>query len=239
MAKKVVAIVGSYRKGGTVDTAVDAVLAGARERGADTNKIYLLDQHIEYCRNCRACTQAEGMARGECAIHDDMAAIFDEIESADAVVLGSPVNFYNVTAVFRTFLERLLGCVYWPWGQASPNRDRRRCLVRRCSSRRRRPRAFCCRSPPELRGRCAWQPTAWVRARWQGSGSDWPHRAPHHKSRRGCCGAHAESDSSSDLAATFAFNAMRPAEAGRIVLDERHRTRETATDCSCWRGSRR
>jgi putative NADPH-quinone reductase len=120
MAKKVVAIVGSYRKGGTVDGAVDAVLAGARERGAETSKIFLLDQHIEYCRNCRACTQTEGEARGECAIHDDMAAILDEIDRADALILGSPVNFYNVTAVFRTFLERLLGCAYWPWGQWSP-----------------------------------------------------------------------------------------------------------------------
>jgi putative NADPH-quinone reductase len=120
MAKKVVAIVGSYRKGGTVDTAVDAVLAGARERGADSNKIYLRDRHIEYCLNCRACTQTAGKLRGQCTIHDDMTAILDEIESADAIVLGSPVNFYNVTAVFRTFLERLVGCVYWPWGQAGP-----------------------------------------------------------------------------------------------------------------------
>jgi FMN-dependent NADH-azoreductase len=120
MARKVVAVVGSYRKCGTVDTAVDAVLAGAREHGAETNKIYLIDQHIEYCRNCRACTQQEGEARGKCAIEDDMAGILAELDSADAIVLGSPVNFYNVTAVFRTFLERLVGCVYWPWGQAGP-----------------------------------------------------------------------------------------------------------------------
>jgi multimeric flavodoxin WrbA len=120
MAKRVLAVVGSYRKGGTVDTTVDAVLAGARERGAETNKIYLIDQHIEYCRNCRACTQEEGSARGTCAIHDDVAAILAEIDSADALVLGSPVNFYNVTAVFRTFLERLAGSVYWPWGQMAP-----------------------------------------------------------------------------------------------------------------------
>lgn len=120
MAKKVVAIVGSYRKGGMVDRAVDAVLAGAREHGADPKKIYLLDQHIEHCLNCRSCTQTEGEARGECAIHDDMLAILDEIDRADAVVLGSPVNFYNATAVFRTFLERLAGSVYWPWGQWSP-----------------------------------------------------------------------------------------------------------------------
>ena len=120
MTKKVVAIVGSYRKGGTVDTAVDAVLAGARERGAETNKIYLIDQHVEYCRNCRSCTQEESPVRGSCAIHDDMEALLTEIHRADAVVLGSPVNYYNVTAVFRTFLERLLGATYWPWGMWSP-----------------------------------------------------------------------------------------------------------------------
>jgi NAD(P)H-dependent FMN reductase len=120
MARKVLAIVGSYRKGGTVDTAVDAVLEGARERGAETRKIYLIDQHIEYCRNCRSCTQEAGEARGICVIEDDVAGILKEIDEADAIVLGSPVNYYNVTAVFRKFLERLVGFVYWPWGQASP-----------------------------------------------------------------------------------------------------------------------
>jgi hypothetical protein len=120
MARKVVAIVGSYRKGGAVDTAVDAVLAGARKHGAETNKLYLVDKRIEHCQNCRACTQAEGEKRGTCAINDDMAAILPEIESADALVLSSSVNFYNVTAIFRVFLERLVGCAYWPWGQPSP-----------------------------------------------------------------------------------------------------------------------
>jgi hypothetical protein len=120
MARNVLAIIGSYRKGGVVDTAVDAVLEGAHENGANVRKIYLIDQHIEYCRNCRNCTQEAGAARGKCAIEDDMAGILKEIEEADAIVLGSPVNFYNVTAVFRTFLERLVGCVYWPWGQPAP-----------------------------------------------------------------------------------------------------------------------
>ena len=120
MARKMVAIVGSYRKGGTVDCVVDAVLSGARELGVETSKIYLIDQHIEFCRNCRSCTQNKGVERQSCAIEDDVAGILAEIEQADTVVLASPVNFYNVTAIFRVFLERLLGCVYWPWGQASP-----------------------------------------------------------------------------------------------------------------------
>jgi NAD(P)H-dependent FMN reductase len=120
MSKKVVAIAGSYRKGGTIDRAVDAVLEGAREKGAQTRTIHLAEQHIEFCTNCRQCTQTPGAERGKCAQQDDLEAILAEIEAADAVVLASPVNDYNVTALFRRFLERLLGYTYWPWGQNAP-----------------------------------------------------------------------------------------------------------------------
>ena len=120
MGRKVVAIVGSYRKGRTVDTAVQAILDGAREKGAETRTIYLTEQHIEFCTNCRRCTQAPGLQRGQCVQQDDLQSILDEVDSADTIVLGSPVNCWNVTAIFRRFMERLVGYVYWPWGQASP-----------------------------------------------------------------------------------------------------------------------
>lgn len=120
MSSRVVAIVGSYIKGGTTDSAVDAVLAGAREKGAITHTIYLNDKQLHYCKNCRKCTLQAGPERGHCEQQDDLEPILAEIESSDAVVLGSPVNFGNVTAVFRTFLERLIGCFYWPWDQGTP-----------------------------------------------------------------------------------------------------------------------
>jgi len=120
MGLKVVAIVGSYRKGGTIDTAVQAILEGAREKGAETHTIYLTDKHLEFCKNCRRCTQAPGRQRGQCVQQDDLESILHEIDAADAIVLGSPVNFWNLTAIFRQFMERLLGHVYWPWGQAAP-----------------------------------------------------------------------------------------------------------------------
>jgi FMN-dependent NADH-azoreductase len=99
---------------------VDAILEGAREKGALTHTIHLTDQHLEYCRNCRQCTQTPGLERGQCCQEDDLEQILAEIEAADAVVLASPVNCGNVTAVFRTFMERLIGFTYWPWGQAAP-----------------------------------------------------------------------------------------------------------------------
>jgi multimeric flavodoxin WrbA len=50
MSKKVVAIIGSYRKGGNIDRAVEAILAGAREKGAETRMIYLVDRQLPAMR---------------------------------------------------------------------------------------------------------------------------------------------------------------------------------------------
>jgi multimeric flavodoxin WrbA len=128
MGKKIVAIVGSYRKEGTIDTAIEAILAGARERGAATHAIYLPEKHIEFCRKCM---QPGGHERGKCTHKDDMEPILRELETADAVVLGSPVNCGNTTAIYRRFMERLLGCFYWPWGQRGPRLRRAKFPVKR------------------------------------------------------------------------------------------------------------
>lgn len=120
MSSKIVAIVGSYRKGGTVDSAVETVLEGARSRGAETQTFYLRDEHIEFCTNCRNCVQAPGETRGKCSQQDALETILSAVEAADGVVLASPVNFWNATALFRRFLERLIGYGYWPWGQNAP-----------------------------------------------------------------------------------------------------------------------
>lgn len=117
---KITAIVGSYRKGGVVDTAIDEILDGAKGEGAEVAKIYLIDKHIEFCTNCRSCTQKEGEKRGECPIADDMSTILDKIEQSDAIVLGSPMNFGTVTAVMKRFIERLICFAYWPWGMNAP-----------------------------------------------------------------------------------------------------------------------
>ena len=117
---KVVAVVGSYRKGGVTDAAVEAVLAGAREKGAETETIYLTDRPIGFCTNCRKCTQQPGQERGRCGQDDGLEALLEEIEAADAVVMATPVNYGNTTAIFRRFLERTIGCAYWPWGQNTP-----------------------------------------------------------------------------------------------------------------------
>jgi len=120
MAKRIVAITGSYRKGGIIERTVEAILKAAAERGAETETIRLMDHPIEFCLNCRTCTQQEGPQRGACVRRDDMADILDRIEAAHGIVLASPVNFFGVTAVTQRFIERLVCYAFWPWGKPGP-----------------------------------------------------------------------------------------------------------------------
>jgi multimeric flavodoxin WrbA len=121
MAKKIIGIVGSYRKGRVIDTAVSEILKGAEAHGAQTSTIYLVNKHIEFCTNCRNCAQEKNVGtRGKCIHNDDMEDILRQVDDADVLVLGSPVNFGNITAVTKRFLERLLVYVYWRWETKIP-----------------------------------------------------------------------------------------------------------------------
>jgi NAD(P)H-dependent FMN reductase len=129
--KKVTAIVGSYRKGGTIDLAVDEILSSAKDAGAETDKIYLIDKQVEFCTNCRRCTQEPGPDRGICPIADDVPAILDQLEASDAIVLGSPMNFFTVTAVTKRLIERMVCYADWPWGQMVPKERKKKQLTKK------------------------------------------------------------------------------------------------------------
>lgn len=136
---RIAAIVGSYHKGGMVNSAVDEILSAAAGEGAEVEKIALLEKHVEFCTNCQSCMQASGSARGICVIHDDMAGILDRVDASDAIVLASPMNFWTVTALMKRFIERLVCYGYWPWFNKGPrNRmkagDKRAVVVVSCAA---------------------------------------------------------------------------------------------------------
>ena len=49
----ITAIVGTYRRNGIIDRIVDEILYSAKGQGAQINKIFIIDKHIEFCTNCR------------------------------------------------------------------------------------------------------------------------------------------------------------------------------------------
>lgn len=120
---RILAIDGSYRRGGITDQLVDAVLAAAEAAGAGTERVHLIDEHIAFCRNCRVCAAeplVSAVVRGACQLDDAMAPLLARIDAADGLVLAAPTNFGSVTAVTKRFMERLICYAYWPWGQPAP-----------------------------------------------------------------------------------------------------------------------
>ena len=117
---RVLAINGSYRNDGITDQIVETMAQAVAAAGGEIEVVQLRNYPIEFCLNCRECTQHPGTAPGQCAHSDGMAALIDKIEFADAYILASPTNFSSVTAVFKRFMERLVVYAYWPWGTATP-----------------------------------------------------------------------------------------------------------------------
>jgi len=106
---KLLAINGSYRRGKTVDTLMDAAIesAAAARPDLEVERVYLIEKHIEYCRNCVACKDADPAAEyAPCVIRDDMDDLLPKLVTADAFLFATPVNLSAPTAVMKTFLER-------------------------------------------------------------------------------------------------------------------------------------
>ncbi len=117
---KILAINGSYRDDGITDQTVETLALALEAAGAKTEIILLREYPIEFCLNCRECTQQPGAAPGECVHHDGMQELIDKIERADCYILAAPTNFGSVTAIFKRFMERLAIYAYWPWDMNGP-----------------------------------------------------------------------------------------------------------------------
>ncbi len=98
---KVLGICGSPRKGGNTEYLLQSVLDTVENAGADAELIRLCDGELSPCRGCRLCLNLE-----RCVIEDDMQGIYAKLLEADAVVLGTPVFFNNVSGLMKAFMDR-------------------------------------------------------------------------------------------------------------------------------------
>ncbi|MBU4262329.1 MAG: flavodoxin family protein [Proteobacteria bacterium] len=105
---KVMAFNGSPRKKWNTATLLGKALEGAAAQGAETRLVHLYDLDYKGCISCFACKTRGGESYGTCAVQDDLTSLFAEIKEADAIILGSPIYFGDVSGELRSFVERLL-----------------------------------------------------------------------------------------------------------------------------------
>jgi multimeric flavodoxin WrbA len=103
----VLGIVCSPRKGGNTEILVCEALAGAKESGAKVELLRVTDMNIAACNGCEACHES-----GECSIKDDMQKVYEKIEKADGIILGSPVYFWSVSSQAKKLMDRTYALRY-------------------------------------------------------------------------------------------------------------------------------
>lgn len=99
---KILALVGSPRKGGNVDTIIDEIGKGAKSIDVEIKKIYLNDLNIKGCQGCLYCRK-----NPVCIIDDDMSKIYKLIDDAKYIIIGTPVYICQVSAQTKLLLDRL------------------------------------------------------------------------------------------------------------------------------------
>ena len=100
---KILALVGSPRKGGNTDLLVDQILRGSESKGTSIEKLYLYEYEIGPCLDCRKCKK--GLC--ECSLRDEMSHFYPKLENADVIVFGTPVYWYGPSGKMKLLIDRL------------------------------------------------------------------------------------------------------------------------------------
>ncbi len=104
---KVVAFCGSARKEGNTELLLNTVLAELAAAGIETELVQLAGQEL---RGCIACYECFKKKDGYCAFSavkkDKINDYLDKMKGADAILLGSPTYFADVSAEMKALMDR-------------------------------------------------------------------------------------------------------------------------------------
>ncbi len=99
---KVVIITGSAHKNGTTAYLTEQFIKGAEEAG---HEIFRFDAASKDVHPCIACEKCHGESP-VCVFKDDMQELNPHLIEADAVVLVSPIYYYDINAQLKAVIDR-------------------------------------------------------------------------------------------------------------------------------------
>lgn len=100
---EITGISGSPNTGGNNEKIIEMALGIAKEKGFETDRILLSKLSVLPCNDCGTCK-----TKKECPIDDDMAGIYERLETSDALIVTSPVFFGSVSAQLKALFDRTI-----------------------------------------------------------------------------------------------------------------------------------
>ncbi len=101
---KVLAIIGSARKGGNTSALTKIVFEELEKEGIETELIELAGINLNGCMACYKCFQNKDKS---CINkNDEMNELITKMDEADAIIIGSPTYFANVSSNIKALIDR-------------------------------------------------------------------------------------------------------------------------------------
>ncbi len=101
---KVLAINGSPRKNGNTELLINTVFEELHSEGIETELVQLGGNSVRGCLACGRCFENKD---GRCVIETDMMnKVIAKMFAADAIIIGSPTYFANVTSEIKALIDR-------------------------------------------------------------------------------------------------------------------------------------
>jgi multimeric flavodoxin WrbA len=98
---KVLLVNGSPHAKGSTNSALIEVAASLETNGIETELFHIGEQAIVGCIACRSCVKT-----GRCYVNDSVNVFLSRAETADGIVIGSPVHFASASGMLTAFLDR-------------------------------------------------------------------------------------------------------------------------------------
>ncbi len=103
MAKKIVVLTGSPRKGGNSSAMADAFIKAAEAKGHEVTRFDCAHMKFKSCRACDTCFK-NGRA---CSFQDDFEKIAPVLSEADVYVFATPVYWYTLPSDIKVVFDKL------------------------------------------------------------------------------------------------------------------------------------
>ena len=100
---KIIAFNGSPHNDGVIQSSLEIMAAELENEGINTEIIQAGKENIPGCIDCRKC---RGL--GKCFFDNDLVnSAAEKVNSADGIIIGSPVYYGSIAGNFKCFLDRL------------------------------------------------------------------------------------------------------------------------------------
>lgn len=127
----------SHRRKGNSDRVADLLAQGVKQAGGTAQIMHIRDYDVRPCIACGFCDKSphlQGHKRCALSVKDQSWELFSPIFEARTVLFASPIYFYHLPSMFKTWIDR--GQQFWkaridgePWVAELPRRTARAVLV--------------------------------------------------------------------------------------------------------------